>query len=65
MAQKLFSTAAKKQSLPVWDGVAHGALSGYVDRFNGIRIVDDQISASTSINAFRADLVKTVEVYKD
>ena len=68
MAQTSTTTKKKaaRAALKLFDGSAHGgALSGFVDRYNGIRIAEDKISPTTSVEDFRSQLTKTVAVYKD
>ena len=41
-----------------------GALSGHIDRYNGIRIADEKIETTTTPEKFKEQLMKTVKVYK-
>ena len=69
MVQKGTQTAASaakkaRAALQFFDGSTVGALSGHIDRYNGIRIADEKIETTTTPEIFKEQLVKTVEVYK-
>jgi len=63
------STTVKKKAtraaLQFFDGAPLQALSGHVDRYKGIRIADDKIESSASVDEFRGLLTRSIQVYKE
>ena len=63
MAQKT-PPKAVRAAMKYFDGSPHKALSGHIDRYNGIRIDDKTIAPSTTVPEFKTLLDSTMQVYK-
>ena len=59
------TTSKTRASPSFFDGASHGALSGQIDRYNGIRVAEDRIAPSTTPTEFSEQLTNTVSVYRE
>ena len=58
------SSYEKAKVIPrLFDGVKKGVLSGQIDRYNGIKISDQEIKPDISPEAFKSTLISTIDEY--